>query len=182
MESELVPFLNSERLFYAKVSEEHAHDSYLSWMHDSEVNYFIETGKYPETIDSLKDYINKIPHKEVLFLAIHKKKDKKHIGNIKIDSINRIHSIAEYGILLGDKSEWGKGYAKEATITILNHCFNVLNIRKITLGVIAGNDSAINLYKKLGFEIEGQFVDHYYCNGEYRDVFRMGLFKGKIKW
>lgn len=46
-------------------------------------------------------------------------------------------------------------------------------IRYITLEVRKSNLSAINFYKKLGFEITGE-IDHYYSDGE--SAYRMHLF------
>ena len=41
-------------------------------------------------------------------MGIHLKENCKHIGNIKIDPINKKHGTGEYGIMMGDKDEWGK--------------------------------------------------------------------------
>ncbi len=174
------PFLSSNRLYFTKITSSHCTQNYLSWLHDKEVNLYLESGRYPETLDSLLSFVNNAYTKEVLFLAIHKKEDNKHIGNIKIDGINRLHSFAEYGILMGDKSEWRKGFAKEASITILNHCFNRLNIRKINLGVLNENKGAIKLYEQLGFKTEGCLKKHIFSNGEYKDVIRMAIFKSDL--
>jgi RimJ/RimL family protein N-acetyltransferase len=110
------------------------------------------------------------------------KSDDKHIGNIKIDPINLKLGTGEYGILMGDKNEWGKGYAKEASLTIIDYCFNIIGLRKITLGVISENISAINLYKKLGFELEGTFKYHGFYNGKWCSCFRMTLFNNKFSY
>ena len=95
------------------------------------------------------------------FLAIHIKESGKHIGNIKIDPINSKHAYGEYGILMGDKGEWGKGYAFEASKTIIDFSFNTLALRKINLGVVSENFGALHLYKKLGFIEDGVYKNHY---------------------
>ncbi len=170
-------FLQTERLTLNPVTQNHCTETYLGWLNDYEVNRFLETGNYPSTINTLYDFISNQEKQKSLFLAIHLKSSDKHIGNIKIDGMHPIHRTAEYGILLGDKKEWGKGYAKEATQAVLTHCFNRLNIRKITLGVVKDNVAAVELYKKLGFEIEGCYINHCYYDGAYRDIYRMGLIK-----
>jgi RimJ/RimL family protein N-acetyltransferase len=56
--------------------------------------------------------------------------------------------------MIGDRKEWGKGIAKEASERIIDYCFNSLNLKKLNLGVKKNNLNAIRLYKKLGFTIE----------------------------
>lgn len=176
-----VPFIETERLFLYKVDELHCNETYLSWIHDKEVSKYLETGRFPESIASLTEFVHLSSRQSVLFLAIHIKENNKHIGNIKIDAINRFHQYAEYGILMGDRTSWGKGYAKEASIAIIDHCFHKLNLRKINLGVIADNVGAVNLYIKLGFEIEGVYKKHLFCDGSYVDVNRMAVFQEQWK-
>ena len=170
-----VPNLTSERLFYTPISINHLSDSYLSWMNDPEVVKFLETeGNYTE--DLLKKYILEAQIKDIFFWGIHLKESGMHIGNIKIDPINLKHGLGEYGILMGNRLEWGKGYANEASLEIINYCFHNLNLRKLTLGVVEDNFAAASLYKKLGFIIEGCYKNHGFYDGRYCNILRMALF------
>jgi RimJ/RimL family protein N-acetyltransferase len=150
-------------------------------MNDAEVNQFLESGgNY--TIEQLEAYLKSVVEKENMFFwAIHIKENDEHIGNIKIDPINKKHGHGEYGILMGAKEYWGKGYAKEASLTIIDYCFNETGLRKMTLGVVEKNIAAVELYKKLGFEVEGVYKKHGIYNGEYCDIFRMALFNPSFK-
>ena len=132
------------------------------------------------TIEELKSFLIGIEKKQILFWAIHLKHTDQHIGNIKIDPINIKHNTAEYGIMIGEKEEWGKGYAKEATLKIINYCFEELGIRKITLGLISENLNALKLYEKIGFETEGKYKSHVNYHNTYYDVIRMALFNSKL--
>jgi len=171
--------LESERLLYKPLSIEHLSREYISWLNDPEVTKYLETGgNY--TMDMLKDYLIEIEQKEILFWGIHIKESLIHIGNIKIDPINLRHNVAEYGIMMGRKSEWGKGYAKEASQTIIDYCFKKLGIRKISLGVVANNLTAYNLYKKLGFETEGILKKDGIYGGTYCDGIRMAIFNPRF--
>jgi [ribosomal protein S5]-alanine N-acetyltransferase len=172
----MVPFLQTERLILKKVTAEDCSDRYLSWLHDHEVNRYLDSGLFPQSLQELSNYVNAVaPH--TIFLAIYTKGSLNHIGNIKIDSIDFRNGLGEYGILMGEKEEWGKGYAKEATIAVLQHCFEKLNLRKVTLGVVEDNVLAVKLYQKLGFIVEGTFREHKYYDGAYRNVLRMSLFR-----
>lgn len=166
----------SKRLYYYPLDTSFVSKDYVKWMNDEEVNRYLESGgDYNQ--DKLKDYLDRVEKSEILFWAIVIKEADKHIGNIKIDPISKRNKTGEYGILIGDKASWGKGYAKEATQAILDYCFSEkVGLRKITLGVVSDNISALNLYKKLGFEQEGLYKQHAYHDGKWCDVVRMAIF------
>src|SRR5437016_4773727 len=110
-------------------------------MNDLETCRYMESGG-DYTLEKLNSYLSEVEAKGyLLFWAIHLKAGDKHIGNIKIDPVNKRHGLGEYAIMMGDKTEWGKGYAREASITIIDYCFHRLNLRKITLGVVDENEA-----------------------------------------
>jgi RimJ/RimL family protein N-acetyltransferase len=166
--------LESERLIFERVSAKHISKAYVNWMNDTDVNMYLETrGNY--TLGLLEAYVEEQFKNEVYFWAIHLKDTKKHIGNIKIDPINLETNSGEYGILMGDKEHWGKGYAKEASFRIIRHCFEVLNLSKITLGVIEDNVNAVMLYKKMGFTIDKVNASVGTYNNKISNALRMSL-------
>ncbi|MCD4679454.1 MAG: GNAT family N-acetyltransferase [Bacteroidales bacterium] len=171
--------LESDRLIYKPLSIEHLSHDYVEWLNDPEVYQYMETrGNY--TLEKLEDFLNKVKRKDILFWGVHLKDSLLHLGNIKIDPVNDRHGTAEYGIMMGRKSEWGKGYAKEASLTIIDYCFNIIELRKITLGVITNNISAVELYKKIGFKTEGILLKQCIYDGVYHDALRMAIFNPKI--
>ena len=142
--------LESERLFLKPLSQKHLSLAYVNWLNDIEVNTYLESGgNY--TLQLLADFLKEQEQKDILFWAIHLKNSNKHIGNIKIGPINYEQSSGEFGILMGDKENWGKGFANEASNRIIKYCFEQLKLTKITLGVIENNIKAVSLYHKIGF-------------------------------
>ena len=173
--------LESDRLVYRPLDSKYCTQEYLNWLNDKEVTRYLEIFE-PYTELQLRTYLEESSkNKGLLFWAIHLKRNNKHIGNIKIDPVNRHHGLGEYGIMMGDKEEWGKGYASEASKTIIEFCFNELRLRKITLGVVKENTAAVNLYVNLGFKTEGVYEKHGLYDGEYRDVLRMAIFNPSIE-
>lgn len=170
-----VPILESDRLILHPMDLSFCSETYLAWLNDPEVYRFLESGG-GYSMQSLNNYIQSTISNGIFFWAICLKKESKHIGNIKIDPISFRHKRGEYGVLIGDKSEWGKGFAKEASILVINFCFDVLQLRKITLGVVSHNTSAVNLYEKMGFVTEGIYIDHGEYDNRLANVFRMAIF------
>lgn len=147
-----VPNLKSDRLIYEPLGIKHLSKKYLGWMNDDLVVKHLESGgNY--TYEMLKNFLLKHEKNKILFWAIILKNSKTHIGNIKIDPIDKSSNSGEYGILIGDRNSWGEGYGYEASKRIINFCFNSIKLSQITLGVKKKNYSAIKLYEKLGFNV-----------------------------
>ncbi|MAC41832.1 MAG: hypothetical protein CMJ05_08595 [Pelagibacterales bacterium] len=143
--------LKSKRLLFEPIGMKHLSEDYVDWMNDLEVIKYMDSGG-DYSLEKLKNFLLEQERKKILFWAIIVKETNKHIGNIKIDPIDHENNSAEYGIMIGDKREWGKGYAQEASEMIINYCLNKLNINQITLGVKDSNLKAIKLYEELGFQ------------------------------
>lgn len=175
-------FIESERLILRPLDSSFLSQEYLNWMNDEEVNKYLESGG-DYTFEKLKHFLNEVEKSSILFWAIIIKDSNKHIGNIKIDPISKRNKTGEYGILIGDKNEWGKGYAKEASSSILKFCFSDrILLRKVTLGVVAENESALLLYQKLGFIQEGLLKSHVLHLGKWCDVVRMAIFNPNLRF
>jgi len=164
--------LESERLLYQPLSLKHLSQKYVDWLNDTDVIRYLESGgNY--SIEALKAFLQEQEKKDILFWAILIKGENLHIGNIKIDPIDSTDRSGEYGIMMGDKDQWGKGYAKEASIRIIEHCFKDLRLSKITLGVVDKNMTALNLYKKIGFEKASVISDYGVYEGQMCNSIRM---------
>lgn len=164
--------LTTERLILKRLTLNHLSKTYVDWMNDIEVYKYLESGG-DYTIEDLENYLRDNEEKDIFFWAIHLKASNKHIGNIKIDPFDEVKNAGEYGIMMGDKTEWGKGYAKEASLSVINFCFETLELKQITLGVVEKNISAFKLYEKIGFEVEKIIDDAGTYEGELCNSIRM---------
>lgn len=98
------------------------------------------------------------------------------IGSVYIRDIDNVHQSAEYGIFIGENAARGKGYGTETAKLFVEYMFKYLNLHRIFLRVLDGNDAACKSYEKAGFVKEGVFHDMVKINGVYRDV----IFMAKI--
>jgi len=146
--------LEGQRIFLKTLDQNQATKEYCGWLNDAEVNKYLETRE--TTIAKLKQYIKeKNENPKCLFFGIFFKENNKHIGNIKLEPIDFKNKKATIGILIGDKNYWGRGIGTEAIKVLVDYGFKNLNLKEINLGVISENKPALNLYKKVGFKVDG---------------------------
>jgi len=157
-------------------------DRYVSWLNDTEVNAYLETGKEAVSLEDVREFVQKNAGSSSSHMfAIILKSDDRHVGNIRLGGINWIHRYANLGILIGEKSCWGKGYGTEACQLLLRYAFGRLNLNKVTLGVYANHTGAIKAYERVGFKIEGCLEKMFVYEGEYVDKTIMGILKEDYK-
>lgn len=168
-----VPTLETERLILQPLNKYFLSKDYVNWMNDKEVNRFLESGgNY--TLEKLNDYLEEVESNPKYFWAIILKETNTHIGNIKIDPIDYIGLFGEYGIMIGDRTAWGKGIGYEASTSVIDFCFNVLCLEKINLGLHSSNEKALRLYEKLGFKrIHNNSLEK--GKDKFQDCFRMSV-------
>lgn len=170
-------FLEGEKVGLKKLTLEEATQKYVDWLNDMEVTKYLVSGSFPSDVEDIREYIKKANGPNTVSFAIYEKSTDRHIGNVKLDKIDWISRKAEFGIMIGDKSCWGKGYGTETTQLILKYAFDILNLEKIDLGLVEENIPAYKTYKKLGFIEEGRRQNEQFIDGSYHDTIIMGITK-----
>lgn len=99
-----------------------------------------------------------------------------HVGLYEID--HRIRT-AEFAIMLGDKSAWGKGLGRACTEFAVRYGFEQLNLNRVSLQVLATNTRARGLYESIGFVVEGTLRQAQFKDGAYVDVILMSILRSE---
>ncbi len=171
-------FVNGKNIFLRKLSMNDANENYLKWLNDPEILRYRGPKAYPSNMEDLLSFIKHAQSSKDLCLAICLKKTGKHIGGISLTSINFIHRTAELSIMIGEKSEWGKGYGTESITALSRHAFLSMNLNK--LWAESPNPSLNAILKKLGWSHEGTKKEMFLIEGEYVDVEFYGLLKSEF--
>ena len=84
----IISELETKRLKLIPIGNRHITKEYVCWMNDKDVIRFLDSGGDYD-LKKLENYIKNAVRLRTLFWAIHIKNSKKHIGNIKIDPIDK---------------------------------------------------------------------------------------------
>jgi RimJ/RimL family protein N-acetyltransferase len=150
------------------------------WVNDPEVLEGLMVG-LPMSMADEEHWLERLNQGEQaekpLAIEIKEKKGWRLIGDWGFFHIQWINSNAEFGIMIGDKSVWNKGYGTEAVELILRHGFETLNLNRIYLRVYSTNPRAKRAYEKAGFVLEGTMRQAIYKHGKYVDVHFMSILR-----
>ncbi|PMH44645.1 GNAT family N-acetyltransferase [Vibrio sp. 10N.286.49.B3] len=91
----------------------------------------------------------------------------------------RRRHVATFGMGVKDTMQ-GCGVGSALLTTAIDLADNWLNLKRIELTVYIDNERAINLYRKLGFAIEGESKSFAFRNGKYVSVYHMARIKEHV--
>lgn len=97
------------------------------------------------------------------------------IGSLSVNKSNRVRHSGSIGLMVG-KEYHGMGIGRALMNNLIDIADNWLMLVRIELGVFTDNEKAINLYKSLGFEIEGKRKYAIIRNGKYDDDYLMARY------
>src|ERR1043166_3304342 len=128
------PFLIGERIYLRAFEPEDA-AALKQFISDAEVTRTLMAYR-PYTIQQELEFIEKATKNDNdITLGIAMKGDDKLIGSVGLHRIDWRDRRTEFGILIGAKEEWNKGFGTEATRLIVKYAFDVLNLNRVGLRV-----------------------------------------------
>lgn len=74
-----------------------------------------------------------------------------HIGNCMCYDYNKKRKQAEFGIMIGNREYWGRGYGTDAAKTLVQHVFTSTDIRRLYLHTLSSNLRAQRAFENAGF-------------------------------
>jgi ribosomal-protein-alanine N-acetyltransferase len=174
----VVSFLDGERAYLRALVESDIEGPYPAWFNDEEVCRGNAHHAFPYTAEAAIAYIRHAAQsRDNLILAIIRREDNRHIGNIALQAMHAVYRSADLSIVIGDKSAWRKGYAKETMRLLCDHGFGTLNLHRIACGTFEDNEAMKCLALSVGMREEGRRREAVFKQGRYVDVVEYGVLK-----
>jgi RimJ/RimL family protein N-acetyltransferase len=147
---------------------------YQRWINDFEVTRTLGARLQPMTWEAEEAWYERASRSEgeVLF-TIYERATLRPIGNTGLHDLDPCHRTAEFGILIGEKECWGKGYGTEVTRLMLDYGFNGLGLHNIMLTVYSFNERGLRAYARAGFREIGRRREAFRLGGDAYDVVYM---------
>jgi RimJ/RimL family protein N-acetyltransferase len=172
------PYLIGRTIYLRPLEPEDA-PPIVTWFNDPEVTRTLRRYQ-PMTLAQEKAWLEQIGRSETdVALAIVVRETDQFIGVTGLHNLSVRHRHVMFGISIGVKAMWGKGYGTEAAELLVRHAFQTLNLNRVQLEVYELNKPAIRCYEKAGFQIEGRLRQTYFAEGRYWDTLVMGILRSE---
>jgi Acetyltransferases, including N-acetylases of ribosomal proteins len=173
-----VPIIRGERV-YLRPAERADLPAFVHWFADAEVTRHLAVrAPFSQAMEERWfDQVLAEQGKTQYHFVICLLEEGRPIGTIGFHRVDYENGGAEFGISIGEKSEWNKGYGTDASSAICDFGFAELRLERIELDVYADNARAQRSYEKAGFALEGTLRSAHFSQGEYWDVQRMALLR-----
>jgi len=168
-------FLKGEKTILQPVNNQDITDVYVGWLNDPEIVFYSNQRFITHTKETCLDYLNSFTNTENIYCSIKDIQNKKVRGSITA-YIHQFHGTADMGLLIGDRTVWGKGFGFEAWSLLMAYLFEHLGIRKITAGTIKENIGMVNIMKRSGMHLEANRKKQEIVAGTPRDILYFAKF------
>ena len=156
--------LMGERVRLRRVEPEDHHDI-QRWQNEPEVARWMDYDRVFSLEDIHASEARAVEEGHPFIIEV----DGRGIGRIGLNNVRARDRMASLYVFIGEPNAWGHGYGLEALWVLLDFGFNTLNLRKIELWMLAGNERAARLYKAAGFIEDARVPERSYLDGEYVD-------------
>lgn len=174
--------LDGGEIYLRLPSEKDLEGNWYKWLNDPVVTKLQNKGIFVNSRELQRKYYHKMMEsKNDVLLAIIDKETETHIGCVGLHHIDSVHRSAELGIVIGEKEFWGKGYGRKTWNLITHYGLFILNLHRIYVNIMCGNNPSIRSAKASGYVVEGTIQDMYYKNGEYHHALILSVFKKGFK-
>ena len=152
-------------------------ETMLRWINERDL-VLLSSAYRPVDESHHREWFNSIRQRaDVVIFGIREVGGGRLVGSCQLLGISPTHHKAELQIRIGEADARGRGYGKEAVELLLDFAFSDLNLHRVELAVLDGNQAAIKTYLGAGFVHEGTLKQAAHIDGRYVDLVLMGILR-----
>jgi RimJ/RimL family protein N-acetyltransferase len=145
-------------------------ENYVKWLNDPEVTRWL-LRTLPLTRLEERAFLERVAAGQAsdVFWAVHDEHGR-HIGGTGIHGIDWIHRSGTTGIVLGERSAWGRGYGKEVMALRTSYAFDELGLNRLESECFVENVASARCLEATGYKRIGIARARRWKHGAFRDT------------
>jgi RimJ/RimL family protein N-acetyltransferase len=152
-------------------SDPRDYEAIQRWQNDPLVFRWMDYVR-PFTLDDIKESEERAAQEGDPFII---DVEGRSMGRTGLNNFRPRDRLASLYIFVGERESWGKGYGRDAMMTLLAYAFDTKNLRMVELWTLTDNERAIRMYKGCGFVEDGRLRDRSWIEGHYVDHLVMSI-------
>lgn len=173
------PVLTGSKVRLRPFSAEDIDAAYLGWLNDAETTRWSNQRFARHDRASCAAYLASFTGTANLFLSVRDAGDDRAVGTITAYR-NLNHNSADMGILIGDRSAWGRGYGQDAWNALLEWLL-AEGVRKISCGTLAVNKPMTRIAEQSGMSPDGVRRAQELVDGQAVDILHFARFGAQAR-
>lgn len=167
------PFLVGETVYLRPLESDDGPRA-ARWLQDAEIDGRFAAG-LPIGDEAARRLVETLARDErQIGIAVARRADDALIGAVRLYKLNTQRRSGGYRLALAPASELGRGAAdpvtRQVTRLVLAYAFEVLNLNRVFVHLLASDRAARSRYGKAGFIEEGVLRQEAFRGGSYEDV------------
>jgi RimJ/RimL family protein N-acetyltransferase len=138
-----------------------------SWFEDLEVTRFVKL-RNPPAVEMEKEFLDRIA-RDPNAIFWNMEHEGKLVGGTSIVGIDWKHGHGTTGTVIGDKTAWGKGLARELMQLRATYAFTQLPLRRLRSGYLEGNEASRRAQHAAGYREVGRWSGERFIDGKWVD-------------
>lgn len=127
---------------------------YIAWLNDPQALRYSNQRFHRHNRASSEQYLKSFANSDNLFVAIADKDSSQLLGTMTA-YVARPHGTVDVGIMVGERSAWGKGIGQDAWDTLCSWLLDpYLGLRKLTAGAARPNVAMVRIMERSGMQLE----------------------------
>jgi len=167
--------MSETRVTLGPITEEYL-PQYVVWLNDPEVVQFTTVCAGTITSEGEREWFARIsaadPRERHWAIVA----EGRHVGSCALMP-HPTQAQASFGIIIGDKSAWGKGYGAAALREVLRIAFAEMDLHRVHLTIFPENERGRRCYARCGLRQEGYLRESFCKEGTWLDQIAMAILR-----
>lgn len=168
--------LKTKRLLIRRAKEDDLIHFVPLFFNEEIIYYYIPEEIQLQSKQEVIDYLSDWDDDESCFLFTCLENDE-IVGFFSLENFSNKQKHTECGIAIINQDDYGKGFATEIIRAMINYLFYNLNLHRIYIRYIEGNQPSKHLFEKMNFKHEGTLREHIRRGNRYLDLHFMSVLR-----
>jgi RimJ/RimL family protein N-acetyltransferase len=149
-----------------------------SWLNDPTISHLVVGWSFPVSLAQQKQWFERSLGNTRTQRFMVDTKQGETIGVTGLWDIDWQSRHALTAVKLGTESVRGKGYGRDAIMTLMAYAFHDVGLNRLWTDILQFNRGSYRAYvEKCGWQVEGLLREQVYRDGQYYDLLRVAILK-----